>query len=72
MDWSGTALDTQIDVVRALKSRTTPNGRLQRYYEIELSDPEGSITLWSTGYEVGLLGEPMLSAVTSIPIADDA
>jgi hypothetical protein len=72
MDWSGAALDTQIDVVRILKSRTTPSGRLQQHYEIEFSDPEGSIMFWSTGYEVRLLGEPVISAVTSIPMSDDA
>src|SRR5262245_16955568 len=70
MDWSGAALDAQIAAVRSLKTRTTPNGRLQRYFEIEFADLEGIISLWSTGYELGLLQEPVISEVTSIPLPD--
>lgn len=68
MDWSGAALDSQIDAVRTLKSRTTPSGSVQRYYEIEFSEPEAIISLWSTGYEVRLLGAPVVSALTGIPV----
>ena len=71
MDWSGVALDSQIASVRVLKTRTTPNGRVQRYFEIEFADPEAIISLWSTGYEVELLEEPVISAVTSIPLSDE-
>src|SRR5436190_11136596 len=35
MDWSGSALDSEIGAVRILKSRTTPNGQHERYFEIE-------------------------------------
>jgi hypothetical protein len=72
IDWSGAALDAQIAEVRVAASRTTPSGVAQRHYEIELSDPEGAITLWSTGYQVALLTEPVLSLVTSIRIADES
>ena len=70
MNWSGAALDAQIAAVRILKTRTTPNGQLQRCFEIEFADPDGIISLWSTGYEVGLLQEPVISAVTDIPLSD--
>jgi hypothetical protein len=68
MDWSGAALDAQIAVMRIVKTRTTPNGRLQRQFEIEFADPVAVISLWSTGYEVELLQAPLISDVPSIPI----
>jgi hypothetical protein len=68
-DWSGSALDSEIQTIRILKSRPTPKGQLDRYFEIEFSDPDGMISLWSTGYEVILLQEPVVSEVTSIPIS---
>lgn len=71
MDWSGTSLDAQIAAVRILKVRTTPNGRLQRYFEIEFADPDAIISLWSTGYELNLLQEPMISEMSSIPVSDE-
>jgi hypothetical protein len=70
MEWSGIALDSQIASLRIGGTRTTPNGELQRYFEIEFSEPEAFISLWSTGYEVALLHEPRLSDVTSIPLVD--
>jgi hypothetical protein len=70
MDWSGSALDSEIGAMRVLKSRTTPNGQLDRYFEIEFADPDGIISLWSTGYEVSLLQEPVSSEVTSTPLSD--
>jgi len=70
MDWSGSALDSEIAAVRVLGSRTTPNGQVERCFEIEFADPDGTISLWSTGYEVILLQEPVVSAVPSIPLSD--
>jgi len=70
MDWSGAALDSQIASVRVLEKRTTPNGQAQRNFEIEFADPDAIVSLWSTGYEVQLLEEPVLSEVTSIPLPD--
>jgi hypothetical protein len=70
MDWSDAALDAEIAAVRISTTRTTPNGRLQRYFEIEFADPDAIISLWSTGYEVRLLHEPVISAVTSIPFSE--
>jgi hypothetical protein len=70
MDWSGSALDAEIAAVRIPTTRSTPSGQLDRYFEIELSDPEGIISLWSTGYEVELLREPVISEVPSIPLSD--
>lgn len=72
MDWSAAALDAQIDVMRVLNSRTTPTGRVQRQYEIEFSEPEGRILLWSTGYQLSLLHDPVTSEVTNIPLPEDA
>ena len=70
MDWSGAALDSQIGAVRVLETRTTPNGRIQRHFEIEFADPEANISLWSTGYELDLLRAPVVSEVQSIPPLD--
>lgn len=70
MDWSGSALDSEINTVRVQKSRTTPNGEIQRLFEISFSDPDGTISLWSTGYEVILLQEPIVSEVPSIPLSN--
>jgi len=70
MDWSGSALDSEIGSVQVLKSRTTPNGNIERYFEIEFADPDGTISLWSSGYEVVLLQEPVISDVASIPVRD--
>jgi hypothetical protein len=66
MDWSNAALDSQIDSVQITKTRPTPAGAVQRYFEIEFADPEATISLWSTGYEVELLTEPVISEVTRI------
>jgi len=68
MDWLGAALDAQIDALRIVQSRTTPTGRVQHYYEIEFSEPGANIALWSTGYEVALLQDPVVSDVTYIPL----
>ena len=70
MDWTGSALDSEIAAMRVLRSRTTPNGQIERCFEIEFSDPDGVISLWSTGYEVLLLQEPVISEVPSIPLPD--
>lgn len=65
MDWMTSALDAQIAAVRVLDTRRTPNGAIQRKFEIEFANPEGGIMLWSTGYEVLLLEEPVISPVPS-------
>jgi hypothetical protein len=70
MEWSSESLDSQIDVVRILESRMTPNGQVQQYFEIEFSNPQAGIMFWSTGYEVCLLTEPVISDVTSIPLSE--
>lgn len=70
MDWSGAALDAQIAALRVLESRTTQNGQVERLFEIEFADPDGIISLWSTGYEVFLLEEPVVSDVPSISVSD--
>jgi hypothetical protein len=70
MDWSGVVLDAQIAAVRILNTRTTPNGALMRHFEIEFDEPEAVISLWSTGYEVNLLREPVISEVPGIPVFD--
>jgi hypothetical protein len=67
MDWSGSRLDSQIAAVRVLSTRTTPKGHIERFFEIEFSEPDASISVWSTGYEVILLDEPVISKVPSIP-----
>ena len=70
LEWVDGVLDAQIDGMQVTNVRTMRNGEIQRHYEISFSTPEANITLWSAGYEVSLLGEPVLSAVTSIPYAE--
>jgi len=70
MDWSGSALDAEIAGVQVLGSRKTPNGKDERCFRIAFADPDGTISLWSTGYEVILLKEPVVSEVPSIPLSD--
>jgi hypothetical protein len=70
MDWSHSALDAEIEAVRVLGSRTTPNAQIERCFEIEFADPDGTILIWSTGYEVVLLHEPVVSEVPSIPLSE--
>lgn len=67
MDWEGAALEAQIDALRALESRPTPNGQIERRFEIRFSDPDGFISLWSTGYQVILISDPVVSAAPSLP-----
>jgi hypothetical protein len=71
MDWSGSALDAEIATLRVPDSRRTPSGQLDRRFEIELSEPDGVISLWSTGYELRLLGSPVISAVSSLPLPEE-
>ena len=71
MDWTGSALDAQISTIRVLETRRTPNGALDRHFEIEFSDPDALISLWSTGYELKLLRSPVSSSLQSIPPSDD-
>lgn len=66
MAWAGSSFDSQIGSLTMVRTRTTPNGATQRYFEIEFSDPDGTISFWSTGYEVLLFKEPVLSEATSI------
>ena len=65
MDWCGASLDAQIESVQVVSSRPTPNGRTARKFEITFAEPEGTISLWSTGYDVELLTEPIQSNTTS-------
>ncbi len=67
MDWAGSALDSQIESMRELESRATPNGQVERCFEIAFADPDGTISVWSTGYEVMLLQGPVVSDVQTIP-----
>lgn len=56
--WSGGALRAEIAKLEVLESRSTPNGQTQRLFSIEFSDPDGTLSLWSTGYQVDVLSEP--------------
>ena len=71
MEWCDAALDSEIASVRILKTRTTPNGNLQRYFEIGFAEPEAMISLWSTGYEVELLQEPVTSDLPTLPLPEE-
>jgi hypothetical protein len=64
--WKRAMLDAQIESINIIGTRATPNGTQQRQFEIAFSEPDAVITLWSTGYEVQLTDEPVISDVTSI------
>jgi hypothetical protein len=66
MDWSKSAIDAQILSLATTGSRTTPKGGVLREYTFEFSEPDATLSLWSTGYEVVLLSEPIVSNLPSI------
>jgi len=71
-DWANVGLGMSIDTIRVLGSRPTPNGKLvERHFEISFFGPDALLTLWSTGYHVKLLEEPIHSSSQSLPLRDD-
>ena len=61
LDWTGLAPDCQIQDIRRHSTRTTPNGNVQWFWEVELLEPSGSISLWATGFELSMTGPSTLS-----------
>jgi hypothetical protein len=68
LDWSGMRMgdsltyeDAQIDDIVVVGTRAPKVGAPERQFKINFHFPSGSISLWSTGYEVHLLGEPVVS-----------
>jgi hypothetical protein len=59
-DWSRCAFTVQIDDLRILESRPTPSGVMDHHYRIDFSNPYAFITLWSTGFDLKLLHDPIL------------
>lgn len=45
------------------ETRTTPSGRKQWLWELEMSIPDGEIIFWATGFQLKILGPPVLSDV---------
>jgi hypothetical protein len=70
MDWSRAGLDAEIAEISVLESRSTPNGSTERHFEISFANLEGSISLWSTGYHISLLNEPVISTTQTLPLSD--
>ena len=70
LNWSDAALDCQNDEMLIAGSRLTPNGSVQRQFEVLFSNPAARVSLWASGYEVRLLQEPMLADTPWIPISD--
>jgi hypothetical protein len=66
LDWTGGALISQLYELRVDGSRNTLNGSVQSRYVLEFTEPEGQISLWSTGYEVALWTEPRESEFQSL------
>lgn len=60
LDWKNAALDAEIESISIADERMTPAGNRDDRYVIGFSDLSGTIELWSTGYEVRLLSEPVL------------
>lgn len=63
LQWSGLPLECHIAELHRRESRQTPNGTLQWLWELELSAPGGSISLWATGFHLKMLAKPVLSNV---------
>jgi hypothetical protein len=56
----------QIDSVHIEETRTTPNGTVEKKYVFAPSTTDGVLSLWSTGYEVTLLSEPVVCTTTRL------
>jgi hypothetical protein len=60
LQWHRLSLDCVIFNLVKGNSRPTPNGVDTYYWTFELSEPNGSITLWATGFELKVLQPPTL------------
>lgn len=63
LDWAAQAPLCQIDEIQRTDQRMTPNGIVQWHWEIALAEPNGSIDLWATGFQLWPEGQPVLSTV---------
>ena len=63
LDWGAWAPECQIDALNRTETRTTPSGRKQWLWELEMSIPDGEIIFWATGFQLKILGPPVLSDV---------
>jgi hypothetical protein len=59
--WNGLMMDCIIDDLQRKQSRVTPNGARQHQWEFLLSEPNGSISLWATNFELTILAPPTLT-----------
>lgn len=73
MDWSQSVLDAEMYSLSIVDSRLTPGGASESKFEIEFSEPSAFISVWSPGYRVILLGEPVISNVPllEVPSSDE-
>lgn len=68
MDWSKDLLGpAEIESMVVEEARKLTTGGTQRRFVISFSQPDGEISLWSTGYELELLEEPVLCDLPSLP-----
>jgi hypothetical protein len=67
LNWAGFAPQCRINELQRVKSRTTPNGTTQWYWEFELAAPRGAIALWATGFELRIQAPPSLSPSQQLP-----
>lgn len=65
MAWNG-LLDAQIDGLSCLAVRTSPNGTQERLFEVSFSEPDATLSLWSTGYALHLEHPPTESPTTPL------
>lgn len=59
--WISSTMDVCIEDLYRRSRRSTPNGMIQWQWEVAFSMPEGNISLWATGFELRILGPPVLS-----------
>ena len=64
LNWARLTMECQIEDLHRLDSRKTPSGLTSDHWRFDLSEPEGSIELWATGFKLAIKAAPTLSMTT--------
>ena len=60
LSWPGLVLDCSIQDLHRQEERLTPNGSTEWFWDLELSEPDGSISLWATDFHLRIHDQPKL------------
>jgi hypothetical protein len=69
-DWSRCENMVQIDDLVKIESRPAQSGVREHQYRIDFSNPHAFVTVWSTGFDVKLLHDPILCDCQYLPAVD--